>query len=132
MRFFILHCLGHLSALYRRIIQERFSLRDECGFMATRLMAMSVSFEKLASLDSNGDKCITQDVMWDRLSKMLKGRGHILDDEEVRHLVNYCFKVNLEPDVYRLSSIQPYLFTFVSGIWIAFGKLKQGSFFLAV
>jgi len=97
VRSFTLNFLGHISRCYRRGLEEIFSIRDECGFAAMRLLTHSVSFCALAEKAEGSDPGISKAKMREKLGEMIKKRGHILDDQELDHLVNFCFKAALQP-----------------------------------
>lgn len=94
MLMFCQYCLGHLSAIYRGVINERFSISGCCGPIATRLMAFSVPFDELADTmhPSTGDvHGISREMMEERLKEVLISRTGQLDEEEIANFVHFCF-----------------------------------------
>jgi len=80
--------LGHVSKIYKDVIVEKFNLADEIGGITTRLMASGVSF---VGLTDGAGKGISVHRVRERLRAALKHRRGTLDEDEVDHLVAFCF-----------------------------------------
>lgn len=91
--FFTITFLGHFSKIYKGVIEEEFSIVEQVGGMATRLMSNSATFVDLeASGSDGGGSGITKGRMRERLRESLKHRGGRLDRDEVESFVNFCFR----------------------------------------
>jgi len=90
--FFTITFLGHFSKIYKGVIEEEFSIVEQVGGMATRLMSNSATFVDLEANGSDGGSGISKVRMRERLRESLKHRGELLDHDEVESFVNFCFR----------------------------------------
>jgi len=88
-------CLfGLLGRMYKRVIFEKFDLRDAIAGMAIRLVAGSVSFVELEDeAHKDGMQCsgiIPKVRITEQLSEVLRRRGAELDADQANELINFC------------------------------------------
>merc|ERR1712176_154597 len=79
MSFFLVTCLGRLSTIYARFLNEPIDINHDIGGMIMRLMSHSVSFVELEG-DSKGndrgtnDRVISQSQVAEQLRMLLSKR----------------------------------------------------------
>jgi len=89
MRFVILHLLGHLSRVYRHVVDQGFDIRSQCGRTVTQLMANTALFSELANVPGpNGEEHggISRDRMLRFIKATLRHQKNVLDPQEVNAL----------------------------------------------
>lgn len=85
--FFAIWCLGHLSTVYKRVINQELNLSEACLGVASRLVSHSASYLDLQDKPSG----ISKKRLLERFRKVLAGNSD-LDDAEIRQYVNFVFE----------------------------------------
>mmetsp|Transcript_986 Transcript_986/g.2389 ORF Transcript_986/g.2389 Transcript_986/m.2389 type:complete len:1008 (-) Transcript_986:65-3088(-) len=91
---FAVTLLGHTSRIYRRAIFRKFSIVDQCGGMAMRMMANNTAFEKLEDVHSDREEENKSGISKQRIEKQIKrilaNRGNTLDRREIEQMATFC------------------------------------------
>lgn len=92
--FFVIYCLGHLSIIYRRILSERFNIREQVGGTVARTLATTVAFAELEdTVGANDEGLISKKLLLKRFREAFKKEDlDYLDTQELEHIVNWCFR----------------------------------------
>lgn len=92
VRFVATSCLGSLSRIYSRVIDEPFGIREQVGGLATRLMANSVTYLDLTDQqDGAGTWGISIGRMRERLGALLSHQKE-LDTAEIGAMTEFCYR----------------------------------------
>lgn len=92
VKFIATKLLGPLSAVYHKMINERFGIRERLGGMATRLMADRVAYLHLIdSESSSGALGISPQHMHEQLKSCLQWNSE-LRPCELQQLTKFCFE----------------------------------------
>lgn len=86
--FFAVHCLGGLSCIYTKVVQETFSLSEEIAGTLTRLMMSSLAFIRLR----DRERGISKDQFALACIATLKRGNLIPDPQAVREIVDISFE----------------------------------------
>mmetsp|Transcript_32056 Transcript_32056/g.73215 ORF Transcript_32056/g.73215 Transcript_32056/m.73215 type:complete len:825 (-) Transcript_32056:30-2504(-) len=86
--------VGHVSEIYRRTIWKKFSCVDEVAGTVLRRLMYKCAFKNLADMRSESREAtgISKAKMRVYLGELMGLRNHILDDYEMRWMVNFCFR----------------------------------------
>lgn len=99
--------LGHLSAIYRQAVYDRFNLKDAIAGMSARLLVWNASFVDLVDKElSGGIQGISKSRMHERLISLLKTRHSELDAGEIDRLCQFTHQAMLSLNT-RPGSLQP-------------------------
>lgn len=88
--FFTVICLGHLSTVYSRVINQELSLGNACKGLACRLVSHSAAYMDLQDMPDG----ISKKKLSDRFKHILQTRikNGELQQDEVDNYVNYVFE----------------------------------------
>lgn len=96
--FFAVHCLGHLSQIYKHVLFEPFEITSAAAGVATRLVVNSAVFIELADIivdtSQDGETVsygISRERLGERVRDVVRYRGLELDAAAVDSLVNFCY-----------------------------------------
>jgi hypothetical protein len=85
--YFTMLCLGHLSSVYARVVQENVNLGDACKGLATRLVSHSACYMEL----QDAPEGITKAKLLERFKSIL-GAKEGITDKEIRIYVDFIFE----------------------------------------
>jgi len=87
-RFFSVHCLGHLSRIYHRAVDETFSISHNVASLAMNMMIASSTYKYIA--DSEEGISLMQ---MEKLMRFCLSEYGELDTDEIHALCLFCFLV---------------------------------------
>lgn len=95
-RFFILHCMGHVSKIYRSLLFKRWNVPQQIVHAVMSIVCFSVLFDNLGSADDG----ITLKTLQHKLAYGLQDG---LDESELHGLAYVCFETALNIENHRFT-----------------------------
>eukprot|EP00404_Azadinium_spinosum_P059240 CAMPEP_0180703602 /NCGR_PEP_ID=MMETSP1038_2-20121128/6720_1 /TAXON_ID=632150 /ORGANISM="Azadinium spinosum, Strain 3D9" /LENGTH=745 /DNA_ID=CAMNT_0022735399 /DNA_START=74 /DNA_END=2308 /DNA_ORIENTATION=+ len=105
MRFITIHFLGHLSAIYRKMLEEPLDIQLECGATYAKLISHNAAFSELADIgspDHPGSQRISKQRMKDSLKGAFRYVGSSLGQEDFDAMVSFCVEMMIDRQAHGL------------------------------
>jgi len=123
-----LHCLGHLSNIYRSILIQAVDIRECCAKAVLQLVSHSVCFVELADrLGPDGQDYggISRSRMFERVRAVVRHRRDVLDTDEVAKLAGFTFCLATCPPEQPMQQRQGFLMLLKSFLTTKNGAKKS-------